>query len=401
VFNEDEDLAVVAQRAADQPTTLMGYFAFNVANEGSREVFYTDFPRQHVWKTREKVWAAHQRGAEAVGRMYFVHVASGERFYLRLLLTVVAGATLFENLRTIDGVVYPTFQAACGAMGLLQDDHEWDACLREACVDQNADRLRKLFVILLFFCAPLHPEHLWARYRDEMSHDTLYRRRGEGGTLDDAYNDSLLLLEETLTMANKSLRDFPEMPLARAPVGEERVNPYLAAELDYDQGALRAQLERNMPLLNPDQEQAVASILDAIRRGEGNVFFLDGPGGSGKTFVYNVLLAVVCCEGNVAIAVASSGIAALLLDGGRTSHSAFRIPIDVDRDSICNITANSDTAKVIRAAKLIVWDEAPTQHRHCAEVVDRTFRDILQRPTFHLARRWWFSVGTFDNAPLW
>jgi hypothetical protein len=68
--------------------------------------------------------------------------------------------------------------------------------------------------------------------------------------LDDAYNDSLLLLEERLAMANKSLRDFPEMPLARAPVGEERLNPYLVAELDYDQGALRAQLERNMPLLN-------------------------------------------------------------------------------------------------------------------------------------------------------
>ncbi len=173
-----------------------------------------------------------------MGHMYFVHVASGEQFYLRLLLTVVVGATSFENLRTIDGVVYPTFQAACGAMGLLQDDQEWDACLREACVDQNANRLKKLFVILLLFCAPLHPERLWARYRDEMSHDTLYRRRGEGGTLDDAYNDSLLMLEERLAMANKSLRDFPEMPLARAPVGEERVNPYLAAELDYDQGAL-------------------------------------------------------------------------------------------------------------------------------------------------------------------
>jgi hypothetical protein len=109
VFNEDEDLAVVAQRAADQPTTLTGYFSFNVANEGSQEVLYTDFPRQHVWKTREKVWAARQRGTEAVGRMYFVHVALSERFYLRLLLTMVAGATSFENLRTIDGVVYPTF----------------------------------------------------------------------------------------------------------------------------------------------------------------------------------------------------------------------------------------------------------------------------------------------------
>lgn len=44
MFNEDEDLAVVAQRAADQPTTLTRYFAFNAANEGSREVLYTDFP---------------------------------------------------------------------------------------------------------------------------------------------------------------------------------------------------------------------------------------------------------------------------------------------------------------------------------------------------------------------
>jgi hypothetical protein len=154
-----------------------------------------------------------------------------------------------------------------------------------------------------------------------------------------------------------------------------------------------------MPLLNPDQERAVASILDAVRCGVGNVFFLDGPGGSSKTFVYSVLLAAVRCEGNVAIVVASSGIAALLLDGGRTSHSAFRIPIDVDRDSICSITANSNTAKVIRAARLIVWDEAPTQHRHCAEAVDRTFRDILQRPDVPFGGKVVVFSGDFRQCP--
>jgi ATP-dependent DNA helicase PIF1 len=35
---------------------------------------------------------------------------------------------------------------------------------------------------------------------------------------------------------------------------------------------------------------------------------------------------------------------------------------------------------VFREAKLIVWDEAPAQHRHYAEAVDRTLRDIMQRP---------------------
>jgi hypothetical protein len=165
--------------------------------------------------------------------MYFVPAASGERFYLRLFLTIRSGATSFENLRTVDGIHHPTFQATCGALGLLQDDQEWDACLREACIDHNAARLRKLFVILLLFCSPLRPEVLWERYRDKMSHDTWYHRRGKGGTLDDAYNDSFLLLEGRLAMANKSLRDFPAMPLAMAPVGIEKVNPLIESELDY------------------------------------------------------------------------------------------------------------------------------------------------------------------------
>ncbi len=54
---------------------------------------------------------------------------------------------------------------------------------------------------------------------------------------------------------------------------------------------------------------------------------IDGPGGTGKTFLYNLLLGRVCCEGHVALVVASSGIVALLLDGGRTAHSRFKIPV--------------------------------------------------------------------------
>jgi hypothetical protein len=289
--------------------------------------------------------------------MYFVPAASGERFYLRLLLTIRLGATSFENLRTMDGIHHPTFQATCGALGLLQDDQEWDACLREACIDHDAARLKKLFVILLLFCSPLRLEVLWERYQDKMSHDTWYCRRGEGGTLDDAYNDSLLLLEGRLAMANKGLRDFPAM----VPVGIKRVNPLIESELDYDREALRAHVERSLPLLNRDQDRAVVSILSAVRLDQGGVFFLDRLDGSRKTF-----------------AITSSCITALLLQGGRTSHFAFKIPIDVHRDSLCNVNANSDTAELIQVAKLIVWDEAPAQHRHCAEAVDRTFRYVLQ-----------------------
>ena len=64
--------------------------------------------------------------------MYTVHPNAGEKFYLRLLLTSVRGATSFENLRTVDRVLYPTFKEACLHRGLLEDDDEWRQCLSEA-----------------------------------------------------------------------------------------------------------------------------------------------------------------------------------------------------------------------------------------------------------------------------
>lgn len=64
-------------------------------------------------------------------------------------------------------------------------------------------------------------------------------------------------------------------------------------------------------------------------------FFVDGPGGTGKTFLYTVLLAAVRARGGIALSVASSGIAALLLEGGRTAHSRFKIPIQLDEASTC------------------------------------------------------------------
>jgi hypothetical protein len=121
---------------------------------------YADFPVDHVWKIRKKVWSVRQRGEKVVGRMYFVHPTASERFFLRLLLTVVPGATSFKHLRTIDDIEHPTFQAACKALGLLQDDAEWDTCMQEACIDQDAKRLRNLFVTLLLFYFPLNSEVL-------------------------------------------------------------------------------------------------------------------------------------------------------------------------------------------------------------------------------------------------
>ena len=90
------------------------------------------------------------------------------------------------HLRTVDGVTYPNFQTACGGLGLFQEDVECEVCLRDACVDQNASRLRNLFVVLFLFCSRLHPKELWELYLEEMTHDLRHENELNGGRVESA-----------------------------------------------------------------------------------------------------------------------------------------------------------------------------------------------------------------------
>lgn len=75
--------------------------------------------------------------------------------------------------------------------------------------------------------------------------------------------------------------------------------------------------------------------------------------------------------------MASSGIAALLLTGGKTAHSRFKIPLDITKDSTCGISKQLRVAQLLLWAVLTVWDELPMMHGHVIEAVDRLLRDIM------------------------
>jgi len=114
-------------------------------------------------------------------------------------------------------------------------------------------------------------------------------------------------------------------------------------------------------------------------------FFVDGPSGISKTFLYNYLLSTVCAQGRVAVIVASFSIATLLLDGGRTAHSHFKIPMQgLNNTSTCYISRDYELAALLQAAMLIVWDEAVMMHRHVLKAVNRSLQDIMAviNPTF-------------------
>ncbi|KAF5452911.1 hypothetical protein F2P56_027865, partial [Juglans regia] len=128
--------------------------------------------------------------------------------------------------------------------------------------------------------------------------------------------------------------------------------------------------------LNSEQKHVYNAVLEKVFTNQNAAFFVDGPGGTGKTFLYKALLATVRSRKLVALATASSGVAASILPGGRTAHSRFKLPLDIDKKSTCCVSKQSALANLLRSAKLIIWDEAPMTRKQHIEVLDKMLRDI-------------------------
>lgn len=106
--------------------------------------------------------------------------------------------------------------------------------------------------------------------------------------------------------------------------------------------------------LNPDQRIAADTLSDAVNLdGNGGVYFVNGPGGTGKTTLQNTVLAKVRAQGKIALAVASCEIASTLLAGGRTAHSRFKIPLNADARVFCGVKKLTNLAELLQKAKLI------------------------------------------------
>ncbi|XP_022019122.1 uncharacterized protein LOC110919150 [Helianthus annuus] len=251
-----------------------------------------------------------------------------EPYYLRILLNKVRGPKSFEEIRTVNGQVFPTFKDACYAMGLLDDDNEYVEAIKEASFEAHCRYLRSLFATLLLTNTLSRPEFVWEKTWHLLVDDILFKRRKDTHSPDliihEHHLKNLILVEiENYLISNGStLSKFSTMPF-------------------------------------PDD--------DSLRQG--------------KTFLWKTLAAAIRSKGQIVLNVASSGIASLLLSRGRTAHSRFKIPINLTEDSMCFIKPNDDVANLLKESNLIIWDEAPMVHKHAFEALDRTMKDILSSST--------------------
>jgi hypothetical protein len=181
----------------------------------------------------------HKRGF-AIGRMYYTHLTSGERYYLRMLLNCVKGATSYKHLRTVDGRKHDTFKDACIAMGLLANDNEWHQALEEANVWASGRQLRDMFASMLMFCEVMNPRQLWDAHWESLSNDieamTCCECAAPTVTLsEDALKDRALYeIDQVLMRNGHRLEDFPTLPKSNYILSVHGGNQLVEEELAYD-----------------------------------------------------------------------------------------------------------------------------------------------------------------------
>uniref|UniRef100_A0A803MUL7 ATP-dependent DNA helicase n=1 Tax=Chenopodium quinoa TaxID=63459 RepID=A0A803MUL7_CHEQI len=311
----------------------------------------------------------------------------------------VCGEESFEDIQTIDGVIHPTFRSACHALGLLDDDNEWHETLSEASNWALDSQLRNMFCSILMFSEVSDPKQLWEQHWGELTDDLerMMRRQTRNPKLrltpEEMQNQGLQEIEHILNKLGRSLTDFPDMPQPSSELARNALNRLIRDELEYDTHDEANRFDTLVRGLNTDQYRVYAAILDAHSRDVGGLFFVYNSGGTGKTYLWNTLIAKFRSKRKIVLSMASSGIAALLLSGGKTAHLTFKIPFDLDQHSICNFKKDSTRADLsdicndnrVFGGKLVVLGG---DFRQILPVVPDEGRESIVAATLHRASFW-------------
>ncbi|XP_044582624.1 uncharacterized protein LOC123263704 [Cotesia glomerata] len=275
-------------RAINPPKTTLTAF-FELCNRAddfgafARTLLYSQVPRYFTW-TQTKTWMP-------------LNPRHTECFYLRLLLVNVTGPSSFQDIRKVNGQQYPTYKDACLALGLLEDDNQWECMLAEAALNCTAIQIRLLFAIVLTTCFPARAQILWENHKDSMTDDILHQHRIWCHDLtitfsDEMYNEALIAIEDLcIVIANLPLSNFGMNSPNRT--ASDLMNTEMNRELQYSTVEMAAIVARNVPLMNEEQRTIYDRIMLAVSAGQRGFFFLDAPGGTGKTFVISLILAEI------------------------------------------------------------------------------------------------------------
>ncbi|XP_071712508.1 uncharacterized protein [Rutidosis leptorrhynchoides] len=245
-LHDSQNLPALLHRESIKETMFTDWLELNKRDPAARSLTYAKIPKYYVWNQDAKTWTRRKQRT-CIGCIVYSHPASGERYYLRLLLNKVKGPQTYEEIRTVDGILHPTFKDACFASGLINDDREWTEAITEARLWACGAQLRDLFVTILLFCNVTKPLNLWEANWESLAEDILHKKRKLYNfpdlTLSEAQlrNYCLLEIQNILNKNGKSLGDFPNLPQPDSTLLPQLENRLIREELNYNLAELQAE----------------------------------------------------------------------------------------------------------------------------------------------------------------
>lgn len=367
IFDPTADAADILDANLAATSTLLQWFELNQSDATARRYSYTEIPEHFVWN-KDK-WSRRQRGS-VLGRIYSVSSRNQELFALKRLLSVVRGATGWDDLRSVDGVCYGSFQEACGARGMLADDGDIIEAFQEiARVSCSVENNRHQFALLLLNRQCQNTPQFFALMQEHLCDNN------EVNTANCA--NALWHIEEIMQSAGRSLSDDDfGIQLPPRPDSMHQTQALCFRKHVFHSDQCITERDACLTLFTDEQRQAYSEVIAAVNgNSRKNVFAILSSAGCGKTMWVTGLTWALRAEGVIVLNVAASALAATLLPGGCTAHSAFKIPIPTTSDSYCGV--KGDERLLLRRCKCICYDEVSMVSQDLADCLDRFLQDIM------------------------
>ena len=235
------------------------------------------------------------------------------------------------------------------AMGLIKNDKEIEYIFEEAVMLPK--QLRQFFVWFLL-TENIHSKKIWDQYKKFYGED--FKNYNE--------NRALLHIQDILSGKNRYCEEFG-LP-----------QPFVIDEISMNEEEIKMTSKLIFDTMYSKLNVSQGKIFEFIIGQKHKFYFIDGPGGTGKTFLYKTLIHYFIMQEKNITSMAWTGIAAILLPQGKATHQTFKCPLNINDLETSILNTESDKKK-LREMDVIIWDEASRIPKKALEIVDQTLQD--------------------------
>ena len=302
---------------------LTEWFTLNRNDPEANKHLYNDILKYYTWNSTKKTYIKRKNKmtcnpeceflSDTISRIPVVSLSvEKEKFYLRILLYNIPGAKSFQDIKTVFDeetnipVVCKDFMTTCMKRKFIEDDKEYVMAMEEASNLQFGRNLRQFFVSLILYAMPADTLELWNLFKTQLCEDFLRKARPRlTKATEEVFNKALIDIQSMLESQGKNLKMFglPE------PISEDQniESKEIQIELNNYNSSLELKAAISISTMNAEQWLFYSRVIKAVKSGKSEMFILDAPGGTGKTYTLIAILDSLRSDNKICLCMATTG----------------------------------------------------------------------------------------------